>query len=109
MKEPVTWSPYETTQPPLQDTNYATVSSVMSTKWIYQQQSLARKDIPVTKRIIERAEKAGYKALLVSVDLPVLDSRLNEARNQFKFPEHMRFAVLAGDADEMGLEDTYKR
>ncbi|OJK02001.1 hypothetical protein ASPACDRAFT_40817 [Aspergillus aculeatus ATCC 16872] len=65
-------------------------------------------DISITERIIKAAEKAGYKALFVSVDLPILGNRLNESRNNFNFPPHLKFPVLAGAA-EMGLEDTYER
>ncbi|GAB1213446.1 hypothetical protein ATERTT37_002595 [Aspergillus terreus] len=39
-------------------------------------------DREVTRRLIQRAEEAGYKALFVSVDLPVLGNRLNEKRNR---------------------------
>ncbi|KAE8148605.1 FMN-dependent dehydrogenase family protein [Aspergillus avenaceus] len=66
------------------------------------------RDVSITKRIIERAEAAGYKALFVSVDLPVLGHRLNESRNNFAFPDHMRFPVLA-ESLEMGLDDTGSR
>ncbi|KAJ3521461.1 hypothetical protein NM208_g13277 [Fusarium decemcellulare] len=44
------------------------------------------KDYEITKMIIKRAEAAGYKALFVSVDLPVIGNRLNEARNNFQHP-----------------------
>ncbi|EHA25008.1 hypothetical protein ASPNIDRAFT_46010 [Aspergillus niger ATCC 1015] len=67
------------------------------------------KDVEITRRIIQKAEKAGYKALFVSVDLPVLGNRLNESRNNFNFPSDMRFPVLAEGIDEMGLKDSYER
>lgn len=35
--------------------------------------------------------EAGYKAVFVSVDVPVLGRRLNEMRNNFILPEEMEF------------------
>ncbi len=34
---------------------------------------------------------AGYKALFLSVDVPVLGRRLNEYRNEFTLPDHLDF------------------
>jgi len=37
---------------------------------------------------------ASYKAIFVSVDVPVLGRRLNEMRNSFTLPEDMQFPNL---------------
>lgn len=37
---------------------------------------------------------ANYKAIFVSVDVPVLGRRLNEMRNSFTLPEEMQFPNL---------------
>lgn len=70
----------------------------------YAMQVTFVKDYSITEMIIRRAEgnnprhipkdsvltasflAAGYKAIFVSVDLPVIGNRLNEARNEFKHP-----------------------
>ena len=39
---------------------------------------------------------AGYKALIITVDAPVLGGRLNERRNKFTLPEGMSFPNLEG-------------
>lgn len=39
-------------------------------------------------------EAANYKAIFVSVDVPVLGRRLNEMRNSFTLPEEMQFPNL---------------
>ncbi|CAD0083641.1 unnamed protein product, partial [Aureobasidium vineae] len=49
------------------------------------------KDRRTTLQLLQRAEKAGYKAVFVSVDVPVLGRRLNEMRNNFTLPEEMEF------------------
>ncbi|KAH0364814.1 FMN-dependent dehydrogenase, partial [Aureobasidium melanogenum] len=49
------------------------------------------KDRRTTLQLLKRAEKAGYKAVFVSVDVPVLGRRLNEMRNNFILPEEMEF------------------
>ncbi|GES57141.1 FMN-dependent dehydrogenase family protein [Aspergillus terreus] len=56
-------------------------------------------DRDVTRRLIERAE--GYKALFVSVDLPVLGNRLNEKRNKFCFPPHVTFPNIQQETDDV--------
>ncbi len=45
------------------------------------------KDRAVTKEIVGRAQAAGFRALVVTVDAPVLGRRLRDERNQFKMPE----------------------
>lgn len=42
----------------------------------------------------ERREAANYKAIFVSVDVPVLGRRLNEMRNSFTLPDDMQFPNL---------------
>jgi hypothetical protein len=39
---------------------------------------------------------AGYKALIFTVDAPVLGRRLNEKRNKLKLPDHLTLPNLEG-------------
>ncbi|GIY74122.1 hydroxyacid oxidase 1 [Caerostris extrusa] len=48
------------------------------------------KDRTGTKRIIERAESCGYKALVLTVDTPVVGLQLRLWREDFKPPPHLR-------------------
>ncbi|KAF9930065.1 Hydroxyacid oxidase 1 [Linnemannia zychae] len=50
------------------------------------------KDRAVTEQLIRRVEKAGYKALAITVDTPFLGRRLADVRNVFKLPPHMTMA-----------------
>ncbi|KAF9142148.1 Hydroxyacid oxidase 1, partial [Linnemannia schmuckeri] len=50
------------------------------------------KDRAVTEQLIRRVEKAGYKALVITVDTPFLGRRLADVRNVFKLPGHMSMA-----------------
>ncbi|KAG0283149.1 Hydroxyacid oxidase 1 [Linnemannia gamsii] len=50
------------------------------------------KDRVVTEQLIRRVEKAGYKALVITVDTPFLGRRLADVRNVFKLPGHMTMA-----------------
>lgn len=43
----------------------------------------------VSSKLIQRAKKAGYKAVLLTVDTPILGRRNMELRNQFKLPSHL--------------------
>ncbi|KAM5347504.1 hypothetical protein ACJ41O_010509 [Fusarium nematophilum] len=58
------------------------------------------KDRRKTLEIIKRAEAAGFRAVLVSVDIPVLGLRPNEHRNDWKAPEGITMPMLA---DENGV------
>ncbi|GIY55399.1 hydroxyacid oxidase 1 [Caerostris darwini] len=48
------------------------------------------KDRTGTRRIIERAETCGYKALVLTVDTPVVGLQLRLWRDDFKPPPHLR-------------------
>lgn len=50
--------------------------------YIYRNQTL-------TENMIHRAEKAGYKALVITVDMPNVGRRLADARNKFNLPSHL--------------------
>ncbi|PIA13649.1 hydroxyacid oxidase 1-like protein [Coemansia reversa NRRL 1564] len=51
--------------------------------YVYQNRS-------VSEKLVRRAEKAGFKALVLTVDAPVLGRRLVDARNKFNPPPHLR-------------------
>lgn len=48
------------------------------------------KDRKATEAIVRRVEKAGYKALVVTIDTAVAGNRRNDARNSFALPSHLR-------------------
>lgn len=50
--------------------------------------------------LINRAKKAGYKAVLLTVDTPYLGRRNLELRNQFKLPAHLKIANFAGNPED---------
>jgi (S)-2-hydroxy-acid oxidase len=50
-----------------------------------------------SQRLIQRAKKAGYKAVMLTVDTPVLGRRNLEIRNQFKLPKHLKVANFNRD------------
>eukprot|EP00871_Galdieria_phlegrea_P002710 jgi/Galph1/343/GphlegSOOS_G5064.1 len=60
-----------------------------SPKWF---QLYVYKDREVTRRLVERAEKAGYRAIVVTVDTPKLGRREADVHNKFALPEHLSFA-----------------
>ncbi|XP_052737127.1 2-Hydroxyacid oxidase 1 isoform X3 [Bicyclus anynana] len=49
-------------------------------------------DRQITKELVLRAEKAGYKALALTVDTPTLGIRRADIRNKFTLPPHSRLA-----------------
>ena len=57
-------------------------------------QLYCHRDREITKDLIQRAEAAGYRALVVTVDAPVLGRRLADERNAFDLPKGLTRANL---------------
>jgi (S)-2-hydroxy-acid oxidase len=55
-------------------------------------------------KLINRAKKAGFKAVFLTVDTPFLGRRNLELRNQFKLPPHFKVANFSQD-QEPALQD----
>ncbi|KAK5451860.1 hypothetical protein LTS15_007583 [Exophiala xenobiotica] len=70
----------------------------------YAMQVSLLKDKKLTLRLLERAEKAGFKAILLTVDAPLLGRRLNEFRNGFGMPKGMTYPNIDPDMDTSNLE-----
>lgn len=56
------------------------------------------KDRRVTEQLIRRAEACGVKALVLTVDTPVLGRRLKDTYNKFSLPKHLKFANFEGNS-----------
>jgi len=54
-------------------------------------------DRNVTVNLIRRAERAGFKALVLTIDAPFFGDRRADLRNKFSLPSHLRFANFQGD------------
>jgi (S)-2-hydroxy-acid oxidase len=57
-----------------------------------------------SRRLIQRAKKAGFKAVFLTVDTPFLGRRNLEIRNQFKLPPHFKVANFV-EEEEPALRD----
>ncbi len=55
------------------------------------------KDRSVSESLVRRAERAGYRALVLTVDAPVLGQREPDVRNGFGLPPHLHLANFHGD------------
>lgn len=49
------------------------------------------KDRRLTQKVIRRAEKAGYKALVLTVDAAVFGCRRADIRNRFALPSNLQY------------------
>ncbi len=61
-------------------------------------QLYVHRDRALTCALVERAEAAGFAALCLTVDAPLLGRRERDIRNQFSLPPEMEVANLAGMA-----------
>ena len=66
----------------------------------YCQQLSIVKDNSINMSIINRAEKAGYQAIFLTIDCPYLGRRLNEYKNNFSLPKHLKFPNLPYNDEE---------
>ncbi|CAH1231034.1 HAO1 [Branchiostoma lanceolatum] len=62
-------------------------SSPESLKWF---QLYVRPDRELTKALVQRVERAGYRALVVTVDVACVGRRYQELRYRFKLPPHLK-------------------
>ncbi|XP_069701994.1 uncharacterized protein Hao [Periplaneta americana] len=53
-------------------------------------------DRAVTRELVKRAERAGFKALVLTVDAPMFGIRNADNRNKFMLPSHLRLANFDG-------------
>jgi 4-hydroxymandelate oxidase len=53
------------------------------------------KDRAITRRLVERAEAAGFSALMLTVDVPVPGNRERDQRNPFRMPPGLKLKNLA--------------
>ena len=53
-----------------------------------------RRDRAVTEELVERAKQAGYSAIVLTVDVPVLGRRWRDERNDFSLPDGMLMANI---------------
>nr|CAB3251764.1 hydroxyacid oxidase 1-like [Phallusia mammillata] len=72
-----------------------------SLKWM---QLYIFKTREVTKNIVQRAEKCGYKALFVTVDTPILGRRYDDVRNHLQLPSHLKLANFQSQKMSKGIQ-----
>lgn len=60
-----------------------------ATRWF---QLYVHKDRGLTEGLVQRVEAAGYQALVLTVDVPVLGRRERDLRNAFTLPPELRLA-----------------
>lgn len=96
----------------------AEASKASSSSPLHWFQLYVQKNKDVTEQLVRRCEKAGFKALVVTVDRPVLGRRLAETRqvnislfdhllflmnmairSAFQVPNHLKFGNFRGDQE----------
>ncbi|XP_015113733.1 hydroxyacid oxidase 1 [Diachasma alloeum] len=64
-----------------------------ATKWF---QLYVYTDRDVTMNLIRRVERAGFRALVLTVDTPFFGTRRADVRNRFVLPRHLKLANFEG-------------
>jgi 4-hydroxymandelate oxidase len=83
------------------------VASTMATRTLEETAAVATgplwfqlyvyKDRSISEQLVRRAEAAGYRALVLTVDLPRIGRRERDIRNGFGLPPHLRAANFVAD------------
>jgi (S)-2-hydroxy-acid oxidase len=60
-------------------------------------------------KLLKRAKEAGYKAVFLTVDTPILGRRNLEIRNQFKLPSHFKIPNFEMQGDENANAEAEQR
>lgn len=60
------------------------------------------KDRELTRRMIERADRLGFRGIVITVDAPVLGKRESDETTRFEVPDTMELAILADAEAEAG-------
>ena len=61
------------------------------------------RDRQLTKELVLRAERAGYKALVITVDTPIVGRRLADSRHRFNLPQHLSLANFSSGQAQSSL------
>jgi isopentenyl diphosphate isomerase/L-lactate dehydrogenase-like FMN-dependent dehydrogenase len=64
------------------------------------------RDRKITEMLVTRAIRAGYTAIIVTVDAPKLGRREADIRNRFAFPNHLTLANLQGEEYQNVMESS---
>jgi 4-hydroxymandelate oxidase len=59
------------------------------------------KDRAITVDLVTRAKAAGYKAIVLTVDSPVLGKRHRDLKNKFHLPEQLKMGNLSTDLQDL--------
>jgi (S)-2-hydroxy-acid oxidase len=79
-----------------------TQSAPNAIKWF---QTYIFRERNVTEELVRRAEKAGYKALVISVDAPVFGIRRKLLKHEFLIPKHLSFANFGEKTGKKQFKD----
>jgi isopentenyl diphosphate isomerase/L-lactate dehydrogenase-like FMN-dependent dehydrogenase len=78
---------------PLEDVATAATCPLWFQLYVYRDRS-------ISEQLVRRAEAAGYRALVLTVDVPRLGRRERDIRNGFGLPPHLHVGNFAGEARE---------
>ncbi|CAK5075728.1 unnamed protein product [Meloidogyne enterolobii] len=66
------------------------------------------KNRALTEKLVRRAEKAGFSALVLTVDAPHFGRRRADERNEFKLPEHLKYYFLMNSLKIVNKKEIFR-
>ena len=64
------------------------------------------KDAEITEQLVKRAETAGYKAIVVTIDIPVAGIKWSDHRYQFTLPDHLTLPHFKHFSNDISNSDS---
>ena len=64
------------------------------------------RDKSITANLVQRAEQAGYKALVITIATPIFGRRLADCRNEFNLPGHLKLANFSINIVQSSMESS---
>jgi len=62
------------------------------------------KNRSITKELVQRAERAGYLAIVLTADCPIMGNRENDKRNHFKLPKNCIAANFPSQLNDVSFK-----
>ena len=88
----------------LSTTSYQDVADAAPNPALWMQLYVYKKR-ELSVSLIRKAEKAGYKAIVLTVDTPQLGQRVADVRHKFKLPRHLQLANFQGASGLGGVSN----
>ena len=88
----------------LSTTSYENISKAVP-DGTYAMQLYVYKERDLSVKLIKRAELAGFKSIIMTVDTPVLGQRIADVKQKFRLPDHLSLENYDNISDVKAVDE----